>query len=42
MEKKCAEEEERYNRKAKHIPHEEGDWVYKAVPKKYRNKIQPK
>jgi hypothetical protein len=26
----------------KHHPHEEGDWVYEAVPRKYRNKIQPK
>jgi hypothetical protein len=36
------EETERYNRKAKHTPYEEGDIVYMKVPKKERTKLQPK
>jgi hypothetical protein len=34
MEKRRAQEEESYNRKAKHVPYEEGDMVYTRVPKK--------
>ena len=39
---KQAKEEEKYNRKAKHDPLEEGELVYESVPKKYRHKLQPK
>jgi hypothetical protein len=34
--------EEKYNRKAKHDPLEEGELVYESVPRKYRHKLQPK
>jgi hypothetical protein len=42
MEKRRAEEAESYNRKAKHVPYEEGDMVYTRVPKKERTKREPK
>jgi hypothetical protein len=42
MERRRAEEAERYNRKAKHTPYEEGDMVYTRVPSKERTKLEPK
>jgi hypothetical protein len=42
MERKRAEEAERYNREAKHTPYEKGDIVYTKIPKKERTKLEPK
>jgi hypothetical protein len=41
MEKRCKVEEERYNRKAGHVPYKEGDMVYTRVPRKESTKIEP-